>query len=115
MPSFSLPLPSKTLNPNTHCHWKKKAKAVKAARELAHGIALKVGWRPRLDKAAVECRWFFKDRRRRDQDNLSASLKAYWDGLVDAGVFSDDSGLVHLPALVDVDKENPRVEIHVVE
>lgn len=31
------------------------------------------------------------DKRRRDLDNLMASIKPLWDGLVDAGILADDS------------------------
>jgi Holliday junction resolvase RusA-like endonuclease len=61
----------------------------------------------------VQCRFFFATTRRRDSDNLLASCKAIFDGLVDAGVFTDDSGLTHLPATQAKDAKNPRVEIHI--
>ncbi|MFH1141265.1 MAG: hypothetical protein V1724_06330 [Chloroflexota bacterium] len=42
-------------------------------------------------QAHVTIRWEAKDRRRRDLDNLLASMKPALDGLVAAGVLEDDS------------------------
>ena len=33
---IELPLPAKELSPNSRCHWRAKAKAVKAYRAMAH-------------------------------------------------------------------------------
>jgi crossover junction endodeoxyribonuclease RusA len=109
---ITLPLPHKHLSPNSRCHWRAKAEAVKAYRTAAVIAAYGKG-KPRWDAATVQCRFFFRDKRRRDGDNLLASTKPIWDGLVDAGVFSDDSGLTHLPVVQDKDTKNPRVEIHI--
>lgn len=70
-------------------------------------------WPYRLESATVQATFYHKDKRRRDGDNLLAMLKPVWDGMVDAGVFVDDSGLTHLPVVKLVDKDNPRVEITV--
>jgi Holliday junction resolvase RusA-like endonuclease len=63
---------------------------------------------------AAECRvvWFARDSRRRDRDNLLATLKATFDGLVDGGLLVDDAGITHLPLAVEVDSKRPRVELH---
>jgi Holliday junction resolvase RusA-like endonuclease len=55
--------------------------------------------------------FYWPDKRRRDDDNASASLKAYRDGVADAGLVSDDSSIRALPAVLDMDKQNPRVQI----
>lgn len=34
--------------------------------------------------------FYFKDKRRRDQDNFMGSLKAVYDGIVDSGLVPDD-------------------------
>lgn len=44
-----------------------------------------------FDKSHITITWVSKDKRRRDIDNLFASMKAYIDGLVVAGVLVDDS------------------------
>lgn len=114
---ITLPLPPKELSPNARCHWALKAIKVKWYRKTAGYTVLsdcpEVIEDEPMESAAVQCVFFFKDKRRRDGDNLLASMKSAFDGLVDAGVFSDDSGLTHLPVVQSKDKDNPRVEIHI--
>lgn len=87
-------------------------KAKKSYRETAHAFAQKALKRkPKWSVAKVQCHFFHQVKRRRDGDNLLASMKSAFDGLVDAGVFTDDSGLIHLPVQKSIDKESPRVEI----
>ena len=116
---ITLPLPPKQLSPNARCHWAVKAKKVKWYRQTAGYAALtdcpEVVTQDPMETATVQCRFFFKEDRRRDGDNLLASMKAAWDGLVDAGLFVDDSGLTHLPVVQEKDPKNPRVEIHITE
>jgi Holliday junction resolvase RusA-like endonuclease len=38
-------------------------------------------------------------------------MKSAYDGLVDAGILEDDSGVIHLPIEVGYDRARPRVEI----
>ena len=42
-------------------------------------------------RAHITITWVAKDRRRRDPDNLFASMKSYIDGLVEVGLIEDDS------------------------
>lgn len=118
-----LPLPDRALSPNARGHWAKKARAVKKAREVGY-IATSYtmsdanGGRLRYRKngfkweaAETEAVFYVKDSRRRDADNAAASLKPYWDGMVDAGLLSDDRGLRHLPIKFVVDKKSQRVEV----
>ena len=107
-----LPLPHKHLSPNARVHWAAKSKQVKTYRDLARVMAernLTIG----LKRAFVKCRFFFKDRRRRDKDNLLSSMKAAFDGLADAGVVANDSELTYLPVEIEVDISCPRVEVTV--
>ena len=67
----------------------------------------------RWKAAEAEATFFFRDKRRRDRDNLLASLKAAFDGIAAAGVVEDDADLTHLPVRVEVDKADPRVEIKI--
>jgi crossover junction endodeoxyribonuclease RusA len=110
----TLPLPAKNLSPNSRCHWRAKAAAVKAYRSAALIAAYAKG-KPRFESANVQCKFYFRDSRRRDGDNLLASMKSAFDGLVDAGIFSDDAGLTHLPVEKNKDTKNPRVEIHITQ
>jgi len=110
--TITLPLPPRELSPNWRGHWAQKAKAVKKYRQLAWAVAMsetRCNW----PTANAQATFYFRDRRRRDRDNLLASLKSAFDGLTDAGVIDDDSGLTHLPVIVEYDKANPRVEITV--
>ena len=105
-----LPLPAATLSPNVRVHWSKKAKAVRNARMMAY-IYSRQGQRPGWPTATARCVFYHCDRRRRDTDNLLASLKAAFDGITDAGIVVDDVGLTHKPVERRVDRNNPRVEI----
>ena len=111
---FVLPLPPKELSPNARVHWAAKAKATKRYRIMSWAEAAEQdGGIARWKHATAQATFFFKVNRRRDRDNLLASLKPAFDGFVDAGVLADDAGLIHLPVEIDVDRENPRVEIAV--
>ena len=65
--------------------------------------------------ATVTPMFFFRVNRRRDRDNSVAMLKSYYDALQDAGVIVNYSGLVPFPAVMCVDKDDPRVELIVAE
>lgn len=125
-----LPLPDKCLNPNSRSHWGAKAKATKAQREeacfaseieirlmrkaLAGGdLKMSQSW----ERVFVQPAFFFKDRRRRDRDNCSASLKAARDGICDAmkryDIIDDDDSFIPMPPRMEWDKHLPRVEITV--
>lgn len=107
-----LDLPPRELSPNARVHWAKKARAVKYYRTLACVVARNQGRRDRVwDRAEVVTVWYLPDRRRRDPDNLMASLKAAWDGIVDAQIISDDKQLIIHPPVIAFDSERPRVEI----
>lgn len=108
-------LPSRVVSPNSRVHWAVRAKAVKkqrieswAAAQVAMGeVDEKGAWR----EATCQVHWYARDQRRRDKDNALASLKATFDGLVDAGLLHDDSALTHLPLVFMVDPKNPRIEL----
>jgi len=110
--TITLRLPSPPLSPNWRGHWATKAKDVRLYRELANVMARQALGRqdpPRWKAATVQATFFFPDRRRRDKDNLLASLKAAFDGLADAGVVENDAGFTHLPVGVTVDGSKSRV------
>lgn len=87
---ITLPWPPKELSPNARVHFRAKAAAVKAYRETAYwaasanplampatgGIALRFDFHP-------------PDKRRRDLDNMLASIKAGVDGIADAHEVDD--------------------------
>jgi Holliday junction resolvase RusA-like endonuclease len=104
-----LPLPDRRLSPNSRVCWQAKARSVKAYRAFSFSLAQR--YPSRWKAASAEATFYFRDKRRRDRDNLLASLKAAFDGIAAAGVVEDDADLTHLPVRVEVDRENPRVEI----
>ncbi len=55
------------------------------------------------------------DKRRRDLDNLMASIKPLWDGIVDAGILQDDSAeyLRHGPPSLVRQIDPPPIEAYV--
>ena len=109
-------VPSRTLSVNSRCHWGVKARATKRARVEAWAatqVAMyeaneKGGWK----EATAEVHIYYRQNRKRDKDNCLASLKATFDGIVDAGLLKDDNAITHLPLVILVDAKNPRVEIH---
>ena len=113
---LTVSIPPRTLSPNARVHWAVKMKATRKSRveswaavQIAmHEQSVNGGWN------GAECRvvWFARDSRRRDRDNLLASLKATFDGLVDGGLLVDDAGITHLPLQIEVDNRRPRVELH---
>lgn len=55
-----------------------------------------------LSRVEVTMTWWVKDKRRRDDENPVATLKALCDGLVDAGVVPDDTHeymVKHMPVI----------------
>jgi len=64
-------------------------------------------------ESRLQATFYYKDRRRRDRDNMAAMLKYAYDGIA-AALGVDDYGFRPQMPEVDVDRENPRVEIVVV-
>lgn len=112
-----LPLPPRALSPNSRGHWAPKARAVKQYRMIAFIAARNAGAGrgPAWESAEVRAVFCVPDARRRDPDNLMASLKAAWDGIVDAKQLTDDKALIIHPPKVVVDRKWPRVEIELTE
>ena len=66
-----------------------------------------------IDKATITYSFYFNDHRRRDQDNTILTVKFVNDGLVIAGVLTDDDG-EKIQIIFDrfhYDKVNPRIEM----
>lgn len=110
-----LPIPHRDLWPNSRKHWRVKAKAVSQARHAAYLATYSMIQSLRLTGALTFTGYgvavFYPDRRRRDDDNMLASLKSHRDGIADAlGVDDNTLRLAALPTF-QVDKLRPRVEI----
>src|SRR5690606_37950000 len=92
--TLSLPWPARELSPNARCHWAKKARAAKAAKEEGYYAMLEAKLRngERALEGPIELLLILRppDKKRRDDDNVLASLKNFRDGVF-AALGVDDS------------------------
>ena len=91
-----LPLPPLAVRPNSCTHWRTKAKHTKACRLLSNAMckqALAGHKSPMWKKANMKIEARFKTWKHMDPSNLMASMKAYEDGIQDAGIIANDLGL----------------------
>lgn len=110
---LSDPKPPLTLNQRGH--W---AKTDGARKKLRHEAAtraksLKI---PSCTHITTRLHYVAPDRRRRDEDNLIASAKPLWDGLVDAGVVPDDTSEFMtklMPKIHPPDGNGPRMWLEI--
>ena len=109
------PLPPRQLSPNSRCHWRTRHKHSKKYREACRVACFTelvsrrrgdVAW----SHARLQATFFYKDKRRRDRDNMAAMLKYAYDGIA-AALGVDDYGFRPQMPEVTVDKDDPRVEI----
>ncbi len=90
--TIDLPLPHRVLHPNGRTrNYKWRSTVVKEHRAMACMVAR--GHAPRKPWTLARYRVTFSLPRKQDEDNLSAWLKSYLDGLQDAGIVANDSGL----------------------
>ena len=90
---------------NDRLHHMVKAKKVAAMRLEAALAACRI---PPLVKCEVTLTWFVITKARRDDENPVPSLKAWCDGLVDAGVVEDDTAaymVKKMPIIQWIDKK----------
>lgn len=74
---------------NDRMHWARRAALVSAVRTATKLLAHRL---PALGRIRVALVWIVTDRRRRDGgENITPTLKPMIDGLVDAGVVTDDT------------------------
>ena len=93
----TLALSKPPLSLNDRMHWATKARIVKNVRKHAADMARGLG---PYAAATVTLHYQPRDRRKRDRDNLYASLKPCIDGLVDAGVIPGDHAELVEPRVV---------------
>ncbi len=112
--TITLPLPHKSLSSNGagHCHWSKKDAHRKKARQDGYLATVHAGgaklWWEAADAAVV---WYSRTARKIDMLNMDHWLKAYYDGIADAGVVKNDSGIKPVSHEQRKDAANPRIEI----
>lgn len=89
---ITLPFPDRRLSPNTRYHWRARQEPKRTAREMACFTALQLAQEmsaPLTGELRVAYRIHPPDRRRRDQDNIIASLKSAIDGVCQALAIND--------------------------
>lgn len=79
-----------TLNELNNMHFMKRAKLKETWESIVSKACMEHGAYP-MNKVSVTLEFYFPDKRRRDPDNYGFSAKFLLDGLVKAGVLSDDS------------------------
>lgn len=87
---ITLPWPPKDLSPNARVHFRAKAAATKAYREMAYWLA-KASPLAMPAEGGIALRFDFHppDARKRDLDNMLASVKGAIDGIADAHEVND--------------------------
>jgi crossover junction endodeoxyribonuclease RusA len=83
MNTITIPWPPAALSPNKRYHWAVKSKAAKAYRGAVYTICCASRLRRPDDSAHISIVFHPPDNRRRDIDNMLASLKSGLDGLAD--------------------------------
>lgn len=113
--TITLPLPHRDLHPNGRPHWRSKARHTKTHRSLAYisacGALPIMEKPPRWKSAKVQASFFMRTTKMPDPDGCIAWLKAYIDGVGDAGIFANDRELVWMHPKRAKDAKNPRVEL----
>ena len=90
-----LPWPGRDLQPNSRCHWTRKRRATKAAREGAQWLSCHLG--PiEADRLNVTLIFYPPDNRRRDLDNMLAASKALIDGVAQSLEVDDSKWAISL-------------------
>lgn len=82
------------LTSNQRLHWRETARRTRDLRTYARAVARHPSVRrtePYDRRVHITAHVAWPDRRRRDEANLMSTLKPIVDGLVDAGVLTDDS------------------------
>lgn len=87
---FQLPILT-PLSLNDRLHWRVKAEKVAELRQMGWGLAKHHKLPKGMQRIRVTLIYRPRDRRRRDVDNLVATLKPLIDGLVDARIVRDDT------------------------
>ena len=111
-------IPSAALSANSRKHWRVKHKASKSIKEstakiVEREIEIQKPTGLRWHAIVLEAIYYHHVNRRRDPDNLVALLKYPIDGLVLGGLLVDDDLITLKPVVKRIDKENPRLELHI--
>lgn len=90
MMKVSLPWPPAVLNPNARAYWRKKSAAAKRHKEQCFTLASQS--KPQFHAGVIQIKMVFlpPDKRRRDRDNMIASMKSGLDGVAQAWGVDDN-------------------------
>lgn len=118
--TITFPIPSSKLAQNGRSHWRQKAALTKHTRTVAGCLALSTlnALReppPRWQKASCKVAAYFPTMSFPDPFNLLERCKSLIDGIQDAGIIKDDSGLWPERPTIAKDKANPRIEITITQ
>ena len=114
---ISLPYTRPPLNLNDRMHWARKAKIQRELRGWTK-LAAQTMRIPTMRHVTIELHYYPTTRRKRDADNLYATVKPCADGLVDAHVVADDdtSRVTHLQPVIEEPRGKVgRLELYVYE
>jgi crossover junction endodeoxyribonuclease RusA len=103
---LSLPWRRPPLTENQRLNWQAKSRITKEVRHTV-GWLVKTAGIPSCAQCEVTLYWAPNVRRKRDDDNPFPTYKAACDGIVDAGVVSDDEScymMKHTPVILPVRK-----------
>jgi crossover junction endodeoxyribonuclease RusA len=96
-----LPWTGPLLTANQRLHWAARARLTRTVRDTVCQLAMNARIPP-MGACEVTLHWAPPDHRRRDADNPLPTLKAAADGVVDAGIVSDDTPAYmtkHMPVI----------------
>lgn len=117
-----LPIPHRLLSPN-HTPWGRRGLMARAHLTKTHRQKARLTTQDAITTHTLHTgeplptytgytlHFYHSVRRRRDDDNLSASCKAYRDGIADALGIDDHWLRLLSPPTQNIDKANPRLEI----
>jgi len=93
---ITLSWPPKQLSPNARLHWAQKARVAKKYRADCYMLTKQASVElPKTDKLHLFVDFYMPDKRRRDQDNMEASMKSAYDGIAEALGVNDSRFVIH--------------------
>jgi Holliday junction resolvase RusA-like endonuclease len=111
--TLALPYLAPPLTLNQRMHWAPRNRITQEIKQavyvLAHGVNLPQG----LDRVTVTLHWRPATTRKRDNDNISPTLKAAVDGLVMYGLVQDDN-TDHLTSATVIDPTGKPGRVYVI-
>jgi crossover junction endodeoxyribonuclease RusA len=103
---LDLPWTSPPLSLNGRLHWSAKQRLTREVRTTT-ALLCRQAKIPPLARVRIELHYRPRDRRRRDTVNLTLTVKAIEDGVVDAGVIPDDTPDLSEPCPPVLDPPDP--------